>query len=105
MIFRPAIASASSYWAPSPKRSSAFTASAAGSWLAFIERVQQTVGTDYLVRDGTPPGFYIPSFQVVVMEQHPGERVTMVFRLSMLAPLYDPGQTTNRREPRAILRI
>ena len=44
---------------------------------------------DVTVLDGNPPMFYIPSFQAVLHGETPRGAVTMVFRLSMLAPVYD----------------
>ena len=59
------------------------------AWQAFLNDVQGDLGHDVRVRDGAPPMFYIPSFQIVIHGKHPRGTITMVFRLSMLAPLYD----------------
>lgn len=58
------------------------------AWPVLFDEVQRTYGDRFMVLRGSPPGFYIPSFSVVVGRKKP-RNITAVFRLSMLAPLYD----------------
>ena len=56
-------------------------------WPAFFAEVRGAAG-DFMVQHGSPPGFYVPSFTVVISRGEPRD-VTAVFRLSMLMPYYD----------------
>lgn len=62
-------------------------------WRIFLREMQQALRQasrhDIAVRDGNPPMFCIPSFQVILHDEHARGEVTLVFRLSMLAPFYD----------------
>lgn len=58
------------------------------AWPVFFDEVKDALGGEFLVLQGSPPGFYVPSFILVVGRKKP-RNVTAVFRLSMLLPLYD----------------
>jgi len=58
------------------------------AWLAFLHNVRSSL-PHAIVRNGTPPFFTVPSYQIVVITKHPRGSVGLVFRLSFLAPYYD----------------
>ena len=58
------------------------------AWPALFDAVQRTFGDRFMVLQGSPPGFHVPSFSIVIARKEP-RNITAVFRLSMLAPLYD----------------
>ena len=58
------------------------------AWPALFDDAQRTFGGEYMVLRGSPPGFYVPSFIIVIARKRP-RNITAVFRLSMLAPLWD----------------
>ncbi|WP_428263543.1 hypothetical protein [Haliangium sp.] len=66
------------------------------AWRALLFDARRALGAEYIVRGGTPPGFYIPSNQLVIISDHPDGSIAMVFRLSMLAPLYDYYESIRR---------
>lgn len=60
------------------------------TWNACLLSMNTALKRDDLsIRNGTPPMFYIPSFQVVLHGKTTRGDLTMVFRLSMLAPVHD----------------
>lgn len=72
-------------------------------WAVLFDDVQRALGRTYWVQSGSPPGFYVPSFIVVITTREP-RHATAVFRLSMLLPVYDyyeiirePGQLAQVR--------
>lgn len=73
-------------------------------WRAFLADVQSSSSSNITVQDGTPPFYSIPSYQIVVMTDHPRGGMDISFRLSFLASFYDYYETIRRDDQRLLER-
>ncbi|MEM9493463.1 MAG: hypothetical protein AAGC55_30220 [Myxococcota bacterium] len=71
------------------------------AWPALLTAAHAALRPTFAVYSGTPPTFYIPSFELVVRDNRLPEEITLVFRVSMLVPLYDYYEVV--RDPRGRL--
>ena len=67
-------------------------------WRAFLADVRSALPANATVENGNPPFAVIPSYQIVVIADHPRGSIACVFRLSFLTSFYDYHENIRRRD-------